>query len=237
MKQLLSANPVQAIVAGLAALYIRLVYATSRWTVIGLERIKPVIEGDAPFIGCFWHGRMLMWPKFWEFRRPLLMLSSPHQDGRLIARTIKYFGVGTIWGSSSRGGAAALRSMAQALADGNCVALTPDGPRGPRMRAASGVAMIAKLAGVPVVPGSYSTSRALVFSSWDRFLLALPFGRGVFICGEPVYVARDADDAAIENARLNVETQLNRLTQEADRQCGRTPVEPAPEPRLAADPA
>jgi hypothetical protein len=105
------------------------------------------------------------------------------------------------------------------------------------MRAAPGVVMVAKQSGAPVVPATYSTSRGRTLSSWDRFLLALPFGRGVFICGDPIYVARDADADALESARQAIETRLTQLTQEADRLCGRAPVEPAPAPRLAADPA
>jgi lysophospholipid acyltransferase (LPLAT)-like uncharacterized protein len=238
MKKLLRVSPVQAFVAWLTSLYMRIVYATSRWTVIGAERLKPFLDGDAPFIGCFWHGRMLMWPGFWGARKPALMLISGHQDGQLIARAIAHFGIDALSGSSSRGGAMALRGMAQALARGISVMVTPDGPRGPRMRAAAGIVMAAKLAGVPIVPGAYSTSRAIVLKSWDRFLLALPFGRGVFLCGEPVYVPRDTDAAALEAARSTVEMQLNQLTREADRLCGRKPVEPATEPqRLATGPA
>jgi lysophospholipid acyltransferase (LPLAT)-like uncharacterized protein len=235
MKRLLRATPVQAFVAWLAALYMRFVYATSRWKTIGSEDGRATFESKAPFIGCFWHGRMLMWPSFWRARRPMWMLISDHQDGRLIARTIEHFGVATITGSTSRGSAMALRGMVQQIAQGASVAVTPDGPRGPRMRAAPGVAMVAKLTGTPILPVSYSSSRAIAWSSWDRFLLALPFGRGVFIVGDPVYVARDADAAALESARRAVEAQLNRLTLEADRLCGRTPVEPAADPqRLAA---
>lgn len=238
MKRLLRATPVQAFVAWVAALYMRFVYATSRWTTMGSESGRAAIDSNVPFVGCFWHGRMLMWPGYWRARRPTSMLISDHQDGRLIARTIGHFGVATIRGSTSRGSAMALRGMVQQIAQGTCVAVTPDGPRGPRMRAAPGVAMVAKLTGAPIIPASYSSSRAIAWSSWDRFLLALPFGRGVFILGDPIYVARDADAAALESARRAVETQLNRLTVEADRLCGRTPVEPAAESqRLAAGPA
>lgn len=238
MKRLLRAAPVQALVAWLAAQYMRLVYATSRWTIVGSEAGRTLFESGGPFIGCFWHGRMLMWPSIWAGRRPITMLISDHQDGRLIARTIAHFGIATISGSTSRGGTAALRGMAQCIAAGIPVVVTPDGPRGPRMRAAPGIAMVAKLTGAPILPVSYSTTRAVSFSSWDRFLLALPFGRGVYTFGEPVHVAREADAAALETARCAVEARLNQVTHDADRHCGRTPVEPAAEPQhLAAGPA
>jgi lysophospholipid acyltransferase (LPLAT)-like uncharacterized protein len=238
VKRLLRTGAVQAIVAWLAAQYIRLVFATSRWTVLGAEHLDRLHAEGKPLIGCFWHGRMLMMPLSWNYPAPIHMLISEHQDGRLIARVIGHLGIRTITGSSSRRGVTALRSMAQTLATGDCVAVTPDGPRGPRMRAAPGIAMAAKLAGAPIVPASYSSTRGTSLSSWDRFLVALPFGRGVFMLGEPVFVPPDADAEAIEAARALVETRLNQLTHEADRLCGRAPVEPAPAAsRLATDPA
>lgn len=237
VKRVLASPPVQAIVAWAAAQYIRLVFATSRWTVIGAERAAGLKSAGRPLIGCFWHGRMLMMPKIWTFPTPMHMLISRHQDGQLIARTIGHLGFPTIAGSSSRGGAGALRAMVQTLAAGGCVAVTPDGPRGPRMHAAPGVVMAAKLAGAPIIPVSYSTTNALTLSSWDRFMIALPFGRGVFIWGEPIEVPPDADHAAIEVARARAETSLNQITREADRICGRRPVEPDPaSARLATDP-
>jgi lysophospholipid acyltransferase (LPLAT)-like uncharacterized protein len=217
-------------------MYIRMVFATSRVTVLGSENIARVRKEGRPVIGCFWHGRMLMARKIWTDPAPMHLLISEHQDGRLIARTIAHFGVRTIAGSSSRGAVQALRVIARTLASGGCVSVTPDGPRGPRMRAAPGIAMAAKLTGAPIVPVSYSSSRGLSLSSWDRFLLALPFGRLVFIAGEPVEVPPDADAAAIEAARALVEMRLNQLTHEADRLCGREPTEPGPaEVRLASD--
>jgi lysophospholipid acyltransferase (LPLAT)-like uncharacterized protein len=234
MKRLLRAEPVQAIVAWLAAMYLRLVYATGRWTTLGSERGRAIFDGSEPFIGCFWHGRMLMLPSFWGARRPIAMLTSGHQDGRLIARVIRHFCVAAVHGSSSRGSTTALRGMAQQIAQGSAVAVTPDGPRGPRMRAAAGIAMVAKLTGAPILPVSYSTSRGITLNSWDRFLLALPFGRGVFMVGEPIHVPRNADAATVDAARRAVEEQLNQLTLEADRLCGRPPVEPAAAPERAA---
>ncbi len=239
MKRLLRSGLAQAIVAWLAAQYIRVVFATTRWTVLGAEHSARLRAEGKPLIGCFWHGRMLMMPTIWTYPAPMHMLISEHQDGRLIARVIRHFGVRTITGSSSRGAVAALRAMAQTLAEQGCVSVTPDGPRGPRMRAAPGIAMAAKLTGTPIVPVSYSSTRGVVMlSSWDRFLIALPFGRGVFLWGAPVYVPPDADAAALESARAMVEEQLNELTREADRMCGRAPVEPEPAAsQLAAGPA
>ncbi len=226
MKQFLRQDWVQGAIAWICVQFMRLAWATSRWEVVGGE--PPILTSGHSFIGAFWHGRMLMMPSMWRGRMPISMLVSEHADGRLISQVIAHFGIATIAGSSSNGGAAAVRTMVKALKSGDRVVVTPDGPRGPRMRASAGLVVTARLAGAPIVPVTFSTTRGRVLDSWDRFLVALPFGRGVFIYGRPVEVPQDADGAALERARLEVEAQLNAITAEADRRCGRAPVEPAP---------
>ncbi len=107
------------------------------------------------------------------------------------------------------------------------------------MRASNGIVTLARMAGVPIIPGTFGVSRRLLLASWDRFCVPLPFCRGVFIWGEPIRVARDADEAALELARRQVEDALNQITWEADRLCGHDRVEPAaaPEDAAAAAPA
>jgi lysophospholipid acyltransferase (LPLAT)-like uncharacterized protein len=229
MKRLLDSPLGQALIAWIAASYIRLVWATSRWSWVGREKIEGRISERLPTLCCFWHGRILMMPKAWIGHGPFHMLISAHRDGRLIARVIAHFRLSTVVGSSSRGAAGALRGMAQKLRGGEWAAITPDGPRGPRMRAQIGVASIARLAGVPILPLSYSTTRAIQLKSWDRMLVPLPFGRGVFVLGAPIFVPEDADAAALERVRQQVEDSLIDCTRRADALCGReTP--PAAEP-------
>jgi lysophospholipid acyltransferase (LPLAT)-like uncharacterized protein len=215
-----------AIIARLAAAYIRLVWRTGSWSYVGREEAERHFAGRTGLV-CFWHGRMIMLARAWPGERKLNMLISAHRDGRLIARTVGHFGIATVVGSTSRGAAAGLRAMLTKLRVGEACAITPDGPRGPNMRAQLGVASIAKLAGVSVLPVSYSTARAIELGSWDRMLLPLPFGRGVVVCGAPIDVPTDADDDALERKRLEIEEALNRTTREADRLCGRRTPEPA----------
>jgi hypothetical protein len=110
--------------------------------------------------------------------------------------------------------------MLTAIQDGQNVAITPDGPRGPRMRVQAGIILLARLSGVPIIPVTYAVSRCKLASSWDRFVIALPFSRGIYLWGEPIYVARDADEAALEAARLELEQSLNALTEAADKRVG-----------------
>ncbi len=216
------------------AQYIRFVHATSRWSVRGAEAPKRLWAERRPFILAFWHGRLLMMPYCWDGRVRINMLISRHLDGQLIARTVKYFGIATVAGSSSKGGSAALRAIVKSLKAGECAGFTPDGPRGPRMRVSAGLINAARLAQVPILPCTYAIARRRVLGSWDRFVLALPFSRGVFLWGEPIAVAADGDEAVLERTRSTLEERLNALTREADLLCGTAPIEPAAEVATAA---
>ena len=201
-------------------LYIRFVYATNRWTVEGADVAHRLCADGRPFILAFWHGRLLMIPMAWQRLAPMHMLISAHRDGRIIADSVTYFGVRSVAGSTRRGGSAALRAMLKRLGDGDCVGITPDGPRGPAMVASVGIVNVARLAHVPIVPIVFATSRCRVLTTWDRFHLALPFGRGVFLWGEPIDIPPDLDEGGIERARRLVETRMNDMVEEADRRVG-----------------
>jgi lysophospholipid acyltransferase (LPLAT)-like uncharacterized protein len=214
LKNFLKSETGQDWAARLAAAYIAFVHRTTRWTVLGAPP-------DGPFIGCFWHQRMLLLPPIWGARRPLHMLISSHRDGVLISKTIARFGVPTIVGSTNRGASDALRGMLAILKRGEVVAVTPDGPRGPARQAAQGVAAASFLARVPVVPATYSVSRVKFLRSWDRFMIPLPFGRGAMIWGEalPPPASRDGVDA--HTAAL--QARLDAICVEADRMTGLAP--------------
>tara|TARA_R110002072_G_scaffold202765_1_gene360740 strand:+ start:1874 stop:2593 length:720 start_codon:yes stop_codon:yes gene_type:complete len=234
LKRLVKSDGLRRVLCWLGSLYIRLVHATGRWQVIGGDAARAHWAAGRPFILCFWHGRILMMPHCWPRDRDIHMLISQHRDGQIIARTVGHFGIKTVAGSSSRGGAQALRAMVKALKAGDCVGITPDGPRGPRMRASDGAVALARLSGVPIIPATFGAARGRVVQSWDRFLVAWPFGRGVIVWGDPIEVARDADADQLNAARTRVEEALNAITAEADRLTGRTPVTPDAMPSTIA---
>lgn len=235
IKTMTRIGPVHRVICAIGAAYIRLVYVTGRWQVQGGDIPRRLWDAGTPFVLSFWHGRMLMAPKAWDRRVPIHMLISRHLDGRFIAQIMQHFSIGTIAGSSSAGGTEALRAMLTALKAGQCAGITPDGPRGPRMRASDGVVNVARMAGVAIVPLAYSARHRVVLNSWDRFVIALPFTRGVFVWGEPVEIERDADAATVEAARGMVEERLNQVTFEADRLAGVEPVTPEPFTHQADD--
>jgi hypothetical protein len=223
----------------LAAQYIGLVWATGRWEIRNSAAPEQYWSQGKPFIIAFWHGRMLILPSMWPTSSKMHMLISMHRDGEMIARAIGYFGHGTVRGSAAKpgtakdkGGAAALRGMLKALKANEYVGITPDGPRGPRMRATDGIVTVARVSGVPIIPCSFSARSRFVLGTWDRFVIPLPFTRGVIVWGEPISVPRDADVTELDRARLAVEAGLNAVTNTADGAMGVDPVEP--EPAIAA---
>ena len=205
LKPLLRRPAPQALLTALLGRYLALALRTTRWTLEGADNIAPHFAGS-PAIVAFWHDRLPLMPALWrEAKRHgagvrAHVLVSRHSDGRLIGDLMRRFGFEIVHGSTARdgddrGGAAALRELLRVLAVGEHVAITPDGPRGPRRQAAAGVAQLAAVSGVPVLPCAAQTTRRRVLGSWDRMVLPLPFGRGVLVCGPAISVPRRGAEA------------------------------------------
>lgn len=207
--------------------YIWLVYLTSRRERHFALGVEPYRHGEHQTIIAFWHARLLMMPLLKPKKRRMNVLISQHRDGRLISETMVRFGVGTVAGSSSKGGYTAFRGLLRCLRDGANVSITPDGPRGPARTAARGVAQVALMTGLPVIPMAYAAMRYRRMRSWDRFFLPLPFTRLIYVIGTPIQRPDHANDEAF---RLAIETALNEVTDEADRRAG-IPLEDSPASR------
>ncbi len=199
MKKLLKSAPAQAALAWLAAVYIDLTLRTQRWHVVGGENLQASLE--TPVIAALWHESLATGSGMWliarklGLRRGVVVLSSQHRDGKLIGNILRHLGMGLVSGSSSRGGAEAVEALTLALRSGKHVAITPDGPRGPRRVAAPGVARLAAMTGAPVLPFGVWTSRAITLNSWDRLRFPLPFGRAVLAVGTPIHVTGPWEEA------------------------------------------
>ena len=228
LKRILQSNIVQHLVCWLGAQYIHLVAATCRWEIIRGEIPAAFWDRGEPFVLCFWHGRLLMMHKCWQQPLPIHMLISQHRDGQLISRTAKYIGVSSVIGSSSKGATQAIRNLLKIFRSGESIGVTPDGPRGPRMRAIDGVVNIARLADATIIPATYSVNRRKVLGSWDRFIIPRPFAKGAIVWGQPIRIPRDANPEKIETYRRQIEDELNAICDEADTLCGQQPIEPAP---------
>ncbi|WP_167631335.1 lysophospholipid acyltransferase family protein [Mariprofundus ferrooxydans] len=185
---------------------------TIRWQVVG----EPYSRQDPKrYLYAFWHARMLMIPRISRNRAwHGYMLISEHRDGGYIADTMHLLGIDTVRGSTTRGGARAMLKMLRAVRDENRhLAITPDGPKGPREVVQKGTVQLAMKAGLPVVPVCYATKRHWRVNSWDRFYIPQPFSRGVFVMGDPVSVS-EGDD--MDDALRRVQQAMDDAQQTAD---------------------
>jgi lysophospholipid acyltransferase (LPLAT)-like uncharacterized protein len=158
----------------------------------------------------FWHRCLL--PIAWIARdRGFGVLVSQHFDGELIAQAAERLGYRTFRGSSTRGGSEALEAMIRALQEGHPLALTVDGPRGPRFRAKRGAIELARATGAPIYALHASPQRSWTMRSWDKFQVPKPFTliRGGW--AGPLHVAEDIRPDVMESHRAEMEAMLNRL--------------------------
>lgn len=216
-KRLLKHPRVISLLSYILASYMYLTYASSRKEMLIDDESLPYLQGEHNGIFAFWHGRMMMMPSIHPRQRPFHVLISHHRDGMLISKVVEHFRVGTVSGSSSRGGGSAMRTMLQLLEEGGSIGITPDGPRGPNQTVASaGVVSLAKLAQKPIIPVTFSASRCVRLRSWDRFMLVRPFGKLVFCVGAPIMVPSDTSEAQEQGWCGEVEHMLNKLVEIAD---------------------
>jgi len=194
---------------------LRFLALTIRREVFFSDRPQKFWDQGQPIIAAFWHQRLLMMP-FLPRRGKVGMLISQHRDGEFIARAVKLFGVDAVRGSTTRGGLSALRGMIRSFRAGANIAITPDGPQGPKHVVQIGVVELARQTGAPILPVTYSASRRKVFASWDNFILPLPFCRVAYVWGEPLFVPRGIDKEGLEENRLQLQERLRQITEEAD---------------------
>ncbi|MFO0956541.1 MAG: lysophospholipid acyltransferase family protein [Isosphaeraceae bacterium] len=204
------------VVGRLIAVFLRV------WRCLVRLRIDPAAKAqhiDDPTRGrgiyIFWHESLLAMV---ALRMKAVVMISKHADGELIATACQGLGIGTVRGSTTRGGGLGLIEMArQSVEKAVDLAITPDGPRGPRRKLQPGVIALASHTGWPIVPVGIGFTWAWRAKSWDQFAVPLPFGRITYITAEPIRVPADLDRDALEEYRLLVERRFLAITDEAER--------------------
>lgn len=164
-----------------------------------------------PTIFAIWHNRMFLMPylygRYMPGRRATCLVSAS-QDGEMIARILKIFGIGAVRGSSSRRAKEAYRELVETLKRGSDIAITPDGPRGPCYQAHVGVVGLAQLSRSPLIPVSYELEWKIELPSWDRFIIPLPFSRCKLRLGKSIASAKSDGEDSLELTRLELEQKL-----------------------------
>jgi lysophospholipid acyltransferase (LPLAT)-like uncharacterized protein len=193
-----------AILSFLAHLYISFTGATTRIN----TRFMPTTNG---FIHASWHSQMAL--LLYTLRgKGISGLVSRSADGEYAARVLRKFGFNTVRGSSSRGGALSVMELVERGLHGFPLAITPDGPKGPKRRAQHGIIYLAQKTGMAILPVGVGLSSRLVLNSWDNFELPLPFGKAEIVYGEPIKVS---ESDPLEAKAKELEDSLNSLCDRA----------------------
>jgi lysophospholipid acyltransferase (LPLAT)-like uncharacterized protein len=197
-------------------LLIRILAATWRWEIHGYEHFEQLQQQKLPIIYAFWHECILAATVFWR-NRGIVVLTSENKDGEYIAHVIHRFGYGSSRGSTSRGAVKGTMGLIRTLKQGEPVAFTVDGPRGPRHQVQQGVTWLSSYSQHPILPFHIEAIRAKRLRSWDRFQIPLPFSRVRADIANPIFVEKEASETTLEEKRLELENVLLKLQQNAEK--------------------
>jgi lysophospholipid acyltransferase (LPLAT)-like uncharacterized protein len=170
---------------------------------------------EKPVIYAFWHRAVF--PAVWMWRKQrIAVMVSRSFDGEYIARIIERLGFGAVRGSSSRGGAGALLGMKSVLEDGESVAFTIDGPRGPKYVAKAGPVTLSQISGRPMAAFYVALSDAWVLNTWDAFMIPKPFSRALVRLGRKILVPPGSDEIQMGEYHAQLQASLERVTRFAE---------------------
>lgn len=188
----------------------------------GAEHLEGLTATGRPVVLAFWHNRMvicgeLIYRRLIRGGSQVALLTSLSRDGEIAARMARMMGYQVIRGSTSRGGLGSLLRLHRAIArDGVSAATAPDGPRGPSRVCQPGTVMLAKLAGVPILPLAYAASHSWRVPSWDRLVVPRPFSRAVVTIGAPLEAASDLSDEELHEVSIALQESLDALVEQAE---------------------
>ena len=203
----------ESLLATLAVFIIRAIFLTVRLKVddrIGFGENAP----KGPLILCFWHNRILAITLAFLRRYPhrerkgVTVLTSPSRDGEVLAQVMDKLGMGSVRGSSSRRGSQAMRELIRLVENQRDIAITPDGPRGPRYKLGAGAILLAQTTGAPLLPMHAKFSRCIQMKTWDGFIIPLPFSTVSVTVAETIPVPPNLTPEEFEATRQRVETIL-----------------------------
>jgi len=179
----------------IGSLLIRVLYRANRKKFYSPESLS-----KEPIIFACWHGELLMLPYLYTHYRKKVhakVLISNHFDGELISRTIKYFGLGTLAGSTTRNAARVLIQSIKTLKEGYDIGITPDGPKGPRHEVSDGIIVMAQKAKAKIVLVEIKPTKKWQLNSWDKFVIPKPFGTINYYASSEI----DVNGLELEDAR------------------------------------
>ena len=196
------------------AMVMGLLVFTLRWRHKGRAELKSRLRSGKPEIIIFWHEHLFVMSPV--LPRHCSALQSPHPDGRVLAGASRLFGLRPIWGSSNRKALSGLRQMASELKSGRSAVITPDGPRGPARTLSMGPISLSQLSGAPITIVAWSAQNCWRAKSWDRMRFPKPFSPITCKWSKPIILPRTKSKTELEQQRLLIEAQLNKLVSSVD---------------------
>ncbi len=171
----------------LVYVFLLLLRATLRIKHVNRERMEDARQQAGSVIACFWHGRLLLMPFAVKAVKAKVLISR-HRDGEFIARVIRFFGLGTVRGSHRKGGVTSIREMIAAVNEGWNIAITPDGPKGPKYRVKEGLIELAKISQKPILPITYGARKKKLSVPGTASFFPIPF-QELSSCGENLFIS------------------------------------------------
>ena len=189
-----------------------LIFRSIRWEYLIENKKSNIFNVNEEHIFCCWHNRLFLGPHLLPRNRVINALQSSHSDGMVTSLAFKYLGMNVILGSSKKGGMQAFRKMVKCIKLGESIAITPDGPKGPKEKVKEGIIKLAQITETSIIPLVWTTNKFKLINSWDKFVLPYPFAKGVYSFGKPIYVKKQMNENELETARQNLENEIKRLT-------------------------
>ncbi|WP_424990685.1 lysophospholipid acyltransferase family protein [Fluviibacterium sp. S390] len=219
---------VQGALQSLFSAYVNFVFRTTRWQKLGFESYEADIARGVPRVLCCWHSRLVFTPYLRDWSdHPLTVMASGHADAQIASENLRQRGVEVIELATSGDNTGAIKHAVKCLRKGRSLGITVDGPFGPPEEAKPGALVIAGLAGVQAAPCTYEVTRKFRLGTWDRFVVPLPFGRGVLAVGDGFTPPKRMSEEEMADAQARLTSLIADLGERAAQRLS----EKRPQPR------
>tara|TARA_B100000686_G_C16312190_1_gene723915 strand:+ start:22 stop:690 length:669 start_codon:yes stop_codon:yes gene_type:complete len=217
-KKILKNYIIQNLLASILAIYIYFVRSTSIFIVENEKIPKKYWETNKPFIMTFWHSQLMMISFAWKYKKRINILASGHSDGRFGSIVGKYFHLNNI-PTYDKNKRISLKPIFELIKNNNFIGITPDGPRGPKEQVTEGIIKIAKKTKIPIIPIGFWSSKNIKLSSWDSFLVTLPFSKCSFVWNDPLIIPENLNDNQIKKYQKILESEIKKSIDKAKKNC------------------
>ena len=202
----------QKIIGFLIFVITKFIFHSIRWNCLSKKNQDIIFKKKQPYIFCCWHNRLFQGPYLLPKHYKINALQSSHSDGMMTAIIFKLMKINIIFGSSKKDGSKAFFKMVKSIQKGESIAITPDGPKGPKQKVKDGLIKLSQVTGAPIIPLVWYTKKNKKINSWDNFIIPYPFSKGAYLFGKPMYINRKLNLNEFKQARQKVEDELNNLT-------------------------